>query len=69
MVQIGLKLFQIGLNAKDLFEPKYQLLTKKRESVGLNHLTYSKTFIEYSNDIDGIYENIDDYNSKKRGKY
>ena len=38
---------EIYLNAKELNEPKYQLLIKQREDVGIKHLNDSKEFIEY----------------------
>ena len=34
---------------KDLYEPKYQYIINKRESVGINHLNDPKAFIDYSN--------------------
>ena len=40
---------KIYLYAKDLYEPKYQSLIKKRESMGLKHFNDPKAFIEYSN--------------------
>ena len=49
---------KIYSNAKDPYEPKYQLLINKREGVGLKHCNDLKAFIEYSNTIDDIYENI-----------
>ena len=52
---------QIYLYAKDPYEAKHQLLINKRESTGLEHLKYSKVFIEYSNDMDDIYRNIEEY--------
>ena len=45
--------------AKDSYEAKYQALINKRESAGLKHCNDPKAFIEYSNDMDDIYENID----------
>ena len=40
---------------------------KKIESTGLKHFNDSKAFTEYSNGIDGIYKNIEEYNpSNKR---
>ena len=48
------------LYAKDPYQTKYQLLLNKQENVGLKHCNDSKAFIEYSNDVDDIYENIDD---------
>ena len=40
----------------------------KLESTGLKHLNDSKGFIEYSNDINDIYNNIEEYNAKKKHK-
>ena len=44
------------------------MLIKKRESTCLKYLNDSKAFIEYSNDIDDIYQNIEDYNPNKKQK-
>ena len=44
--------------AKDLSEPKYELLIKKSENVG----------IKRSNTTDDVYENIDDYNPSRKRK-
>ena len=54
--------------AKDLYETKYQFLINKRESTGLKHFNDSKAFIEYSNDMHNVYENIDEYNTDKERK-
>ena len=57
------------LYAKDLRAPKYKFLIKKRKNAGIKHLNDPNAFIECSNTMDGIYENIDDYNpSRKRKK-
>ena len=40
----------------------------KRESTGLKHLNDSKIFIEYSNDMDDIYKNIEENNPNKNFK-
>ena len=45
---------KIYLYAKDPYEAKYQLLINKRKSTGLKYLNDSKSFIEYSNDMDHI---------------
>ena len=37
---------KIFLYARDLNEPKYQFLIKKREDVGIKHLNDPKAFIE-----------------------
>ena len=47
------------LYTRDPYEAKYQLLIKKRESTGLKYLNDSKAFIEYSNNMDDIYRNIE----------
>ena len=51
---------KIYLYAKDLEKPKCQLLIKKREQAGLKNLKDQNAFIEYSNNMDNIYENIED---------
>ena len=53
---------------KDPYKAKYQLLIKKLESVSSKDFYNSKTIVEYSNDIDDIYENIDEYNSNGKVK-
>ena len=56
---------KIYLHAKDSYESKYQYLINKRESVGINHFNGPKAFIDYSNDMQDVYKNIDDYNPDK----
>ena len=53
--------------ARDLSEPKYQFLIENRENVGIEHYNDPNTFIECSDTMDDVYENIDDHNlSRKR---
>ena len=59
---------KIYLYAKDLEAPKYQLLNKKRKDAGIKHLNDPNAFIEYSNTMDDVYNNIDDYNLKRKRK-
>ena len=59
---------KIYLYAKDLSEPKYEFLIKKREDVGTNHFNHPNAFIECSNTMDDVYENINDYNSSRKRK-
>ena len=40
----------------------------KRESTGIKYLNDSKAFIEYSNDMNDIYKNIEKYNPNKKHK-
>ena len=54
--------------AKGLYETKYQFLINKRESTGLKHFNDPKAFIEYSNDMHNVYENIDECNTDKERK-
>ena len=39
-----------------------------RENVGIEHLIDSKAFIEYSNTMNDVYENIDNYNLNRKRK-
>ena len=60
---------KIYLCARDLNEPKYQFLIKKREDIGIKYVNDPNAFIDCSNTMDDVYENIDDYNrSRKRKK-
>ena len=59
---------KICLHVKDPYEAKYQFLITKRESTGLNHFNDPKVFIEYSNDMQAVYKNIDEYNVDKERK-
>ena len=54
---------KIYLYAKDLSEPKYKFLMKKRKNAGIKYLNNPNTFIECSNTMGEVYENVDDYNS------
>ena len=59
---------KIYLYAKDLEEPKYKLLIDKREKAGINFNNDSNAFIEYSNSMDDILSNTEDYNKKRKRK-
>ena len=59
---------KIDLYAKDLYEAKYQFSINKRESIGLKQFNGSKAFIEYSNDMDGLYKNIEENNPNNKRK-
>ena len=54
------------LYARDLNEPKYKILIKKRENTEIKHLNDPDAFIECSNSMDDVYENINDYNSSRK---
>ena len=54
------------MHAKDLNEPKYKFLIKKHENAGIKHLNDPNAFIECSNTMDDVYDNIDDDNSSRK---
>ena len=56
------------LYAKDLTEPKYEFSINKREQAGIKNLNYPNAFIEYSNDMNDAYENINNYNKNRDKK-
>ena len=49
-------------------EPKYEYLIKKRKDVGIKHVNNPYAFIECSNTMDDVYENIHDYNPIRKRK-
>ena len=59
---------KIYLYAKDLEEPKYKLLIDKIEKAGINFNNDPNAFIEYSNSMDDILSDIEDYNKKRKRK-
>ena len=59
---------KIKLYAKDLSEPKYKFLIKKHKNTGRKHLNDPNVFIECSNTMDDLYENIDYYNPNRKRK-
>ena len=54
--------------AKEPYEAKYHFLINRRESTGLKHFDDPKAFIEYSNDMQEVYKNIEEYNLGKKRK-
>ena len=59
---------KIYLYAKDLSEPKYETLIKNRENKGIKHFNDPNAFIECSNTMDYVYENINEYNPSRKRK-
>ena len=59
---------KVYLYAKDPYETKYQCLINKRRSTSLKHFNDSKSFIEYSNDMDNVYKCIGEYNPNIKRK-
>ena len=60
---------KIYLHAKDPYETKYQYLSNNHEKVGLKHYDDPKDFIQYSNDMQDVYKNIEKCNLGKNVKY
>ena len=52
----------------NLSEPKYEYLIKKREDARIKHVSNLNAFIEGSNTMNYVYENIHDYNPSKQRK-
>ena len=59
---------KIYLYAKGPYEVKYQYLINKREKVRLDHFKDTEAFIEYSNDMLDVYNQIENYNPNKKRK-
>ena len=59
---------KIYLYGRDLSEPKYEYLIRKREDAGIKHVNNPNAFIEYSNTMNYFYENINDYNPYREKK-
>ena len=57
---------KINLYAKDLSE--HEILIKRSKNAGIKYFNDPNTFIECSNTMDDVYENIDDYNPSRKRK-
>ena len=56
------------LYAKDIHEPKYEYFINKREQVGIKNLNHPKAFIEYSDDMNDVFDDINNYNKNRDKK-
>ena len=56
------------LYAKDIHEPKYEYLINKREQAGIKNLDDPKAFIEYSDDMNDVLDDINNYNKNRDKK-
>ena len=59
---------KIYLYAKDIGEDKYNYLINIREQAGLKNLNDSKAFREYSDDMDDVFDNINNYHKNRDKK-
>ena len=49
-----------------MFESKYQLLINGREKLQIENLKNPKAFIDYSQTINNVYEDLEEYNPTKK---
>ena len=59
---------KIYLYDKDINEPKYEYLINKREQAGIKNLNDPHAFIEYSDDMDDVLDDINNYNKHRDKK-
>ena len=59
---------KIYLFSKDTDEKKYQYLINKREQAGIKNLNDPHALIEYSNDMNDVLDDINDYNKNRAKK-
>ena len=59
---------KIYLYAKDLHKPKYEYLINKRKQAGIKNLNDPHAFIEYSDDINDVLDDINNYNKNRDKK-
>ena len=57
---------KISLYLKDPYEAKYYFFVKKWKIADLKYLNDCKVFIQYSNDMDDIYKNIEECNPSEK---
>ena len=59
---------KIYLYAKDIHEPKYEYLINTRERAGIKNLDDPHAFIEYSDDMNDVLDDINNYNKSRDKK-
>ena len=59
---------KIYLYAKDLHEPKYEYLINKREQAGIKNLNDPHAFIDNSDDMNDVLDDINNYNKNRDKK-
>ena len=59
---------KIYLYNKDINEPKYEYLINKREQAGIKNLNDPHAFVEYSDDMDDVLDDINNYNKNRDKK-
>ena len=59
---------KISLYATNIHKPKYEYLINKREQAGMKNLNDPHAFIEYSDDVNDVLDDINDYNKNRDKK-
>ena len=59
---------KIYLYVKDLHAPKYEYLINKREQAGIKNLNDPHAFVEYSDDMNDVFDDINNYNKNRDKK-
>ena len=59
---------KIYLYAKDIHETKYEYLINKREQAGIKNLNDVHAFIEHSDDMNNVLDDINNYNKNRDKK-
>ena len=59
---------EIYLYPKDIHEPKYEYLINKREQAGIKNVNNPHAFIEYSDDMNDVLDDINTYNKNRDKK-
>ena len=59
---------KIYLYAKDLHKPKYEYLINKREQAGIKNSDDPHAFIKYSDDMNDVPDDINNYNKNRDKK-
>ena len=59
---------KVYLYAKDIHEPKYEYLINKREQARIKNLNDPQAFIEYSEDMNDVLDDINNYNKNRDKK-
>ena len=68
LINHGPDINKINLYARHPYEANCQFLINRRESTGIKYLNDLKPFIKYSNDMDDLNKNIEEYNPNKKPK-
>ena len=66
LISCQLDIDKMYFDPNDPFIPKYRYLIKNCEDVGIKNFKDSKAFMKYSNDMNDLYNSIDEHPRKKR---